>query len=111
MVPVIDDFIAEAVRLQGILGLLTAEPWLAESAAGGWSVADVVLHLAQSDEAVVASVSGESPREHDAAAGSVDDWAAQLGDAKGPEPTLVFARWQQARDEAVEALRAADPQA
>jgi uncharacterized protein (TIGR03084 family) len=111
LVPVIDDFVAEAVRLQSILGLLTADQWLAESAADGWSVADVVLHLAQSDEGVVASVSGENPREHDAAAGTVDDWAARMVDAERGEPALVFTRWREARDAAVEALRAADPQA
>jgi uncharacterized protein (TIGR03084 family) len=110
MVPVIDDFVAEAVRLQSILGLLTADQWLAESAADGWSVADVVLHLAQSDEAVVASVSGENPRERDAAAGTVDDWAAKMVDAERDEPAQVFIRWREARDAAVEALRAADPQ-
>jgi len=38
---VIDDFAAEAVRLQGILGLLTPAQWQAESGAAGWTVADV----------------------------------------------------------------------
>jgi hypothetical protein len=52
---VIDDYAAETARLEGILGLLTEEQWLTESDASGWSVADVVLHLAQSEEGVVAS--------------------------------------------------------
>ena len=42
---VIDDFVAEALRLQSILGLLTQAQWQADSGADGWSVADVVLHL------------------------------------------------------------------
>ena len=107
---VMDDFVAEAVRLQGILGLLTRTQWQAESGAGGWSVADVVLHLAQSDEAVAASADGGDHRRDVAAAGTVDGWAARMVDAERTTPDLVFARWREARDTAVEALRAADPE-
>ncbi len=107
---VIDDFVAEALRLQGILGLLTQAQWQADSGADGWSVADVVLHLAQSDEAVAASADGADHREDVGAAGTVDDWAARMVDAERTTPDLVFARWREARDTAVEALRAADPE-
>ena len=105
---VVDDFAAESVRLESILGLLTEAQWLTESGADGWSVADVVLHLAQSDEGVVASVGGADPRV--GAGGTVDDWAARMVDAERAAPALVFTRWRRARDAAVEALRAADPQ-
>jgi uncharacterized protein (TIGR03084 family) len=104
---VIDDFVAEAVRLQGILGLLTQAQWQAESGAAGWSVADVVLHLAQSDEAVAASAAGDYRR--DGAEGTVDDWAAGLVEAERTTPEMAFARWREARDSAVAALREADP--
>jgi uncharacterized protein (TIGR03084 family) len=107
---VMDDFVAEALRLQGILGQLTQTQWQAESGADGWSVADVVLHLAQSDEAVAASAAGAYQRGDVAAAGTVDDWAARLVDAERTTPDLVFARWREARDAAVEALREADPE-
>jgi uncharacterized protein (TIGR03084 family) len=107
---VMDDFVAETLRLQGILGLLTQPQWQAESGADGWSVADVVLHLAQSDEAVAASADGADHRQDVAAAGTVDGWAARLVDAERTTPDLVFARWREARDDAVEALRAADPE-
>ena len=107
---VVDDFAAETVRLEGILGLLTEAQWLTESGADGWSVTDVVLHLAQSDEGVVASVGGGDPREGVAGAGTVDDWAAQMVDAERGEPAQVFIRWRQARDAAAAALRTADPQ-
>jgi uncharacterized protein (TIGR03084 family) len=109
-VTVVDDFVAETVRLEGILGLLTEGQWLTDSGAEGWSVADVVLHLAQADEGVVASVAGADPREGAARAGTVDDWAARMVDAERGEPAQVFIRWRQARDAAVKALRAADPQ-
>jgi uncharacterized protein (TIGR03084 family) len=107
---VMDDFVAEALRLQGILGLLTQAQWQADSGADGWSVADVVLHLAQSDEAVAASADGADDRADVARAGTVDDWAARLVEAERTTPDLVFARWREARDTAVEALRAADPE-
>ncbi len=105
-----DDLIAEAMRLESILGLLTEAQWLTESSATGWSVADVVLHLAQSDEGVVASVGGANPREGIAALDTVDGWAAQRVNAERAAPTQVFTRWRQARGAAVSALRAADPQ-
>jgi uncharacterized protein (TIGR03084 family) len=108
--PVVDDYVEEAVRLESILGQLTETQWLAESGADGWSVADVVLHLAQSDEGVVASVGGANPREGAAAAGTVDDWAARMVEAERAAPMQIFSRWRRARDAAVEALRAADPQ-
>jgi uncharacterized protein (TIGR03084 family) len=108
-VAVVDDYVAEAVRLKDILGRLTEAQWLTESGAGGWSVVDVVLHLAQSDEGVVASAGGAS-RPIGTAVGTVDDWAAQLVDAERAAPAQVFARWQRACDAAVDALRATDPQ-
>ena len=110
MAAVIDDYVAETVRLEGILGLLTEGQWLAESGARGWSVADVVLHLAQSEEGVVASAGGASPREVVAASETADDWAARMVDAERGAPAEVFARWREARDAAVAALRAADPE-
>jgi uncharacterized protein (TIGR03084 family) len=110
-VTVIDDYAAETARLEGILGRLTEEQWLTESGASGWSVADVVLHLAQSEEGVVASAGGMSPREATAAAGTVDDWAAQMVAAERATAAHAFTRWRRARDAAVAALRAADPRA
>ena len=106
---VVDDYLAETARLEGILSTLTEAQWLTESGASGWSVADVVLHLAQSDETVVASASGADPRE--GVAGTVDDWAARKVAAERATPAEVFARWKKARDAAADALRTADPQA
>ena len=105
-----DDYAAETGRLEAILGLLTEEQWLTESGASGWSVADVVLHLAQSEEGVVASAGGSSPREAAAAAGTVDDWAARMVEAERAAAAQVYTRWRRALEAAVAALRAADPQ-
>ena len=110
MAEVIDDYVTETARLEDILGLLTEEQWQTESAASGWSVADVVLHLAQSEEGVAASAGGANPRQA-TAAGTVDDWAARMVDAERAAAAQVFTRWRRARDAAAAALRAADPRA
>ena len=107
---VMDDYVAESVRLEGILALLTEAQWLAPSGADGWSVADVVLHLAQSDESVVISAGGASPMAGAAADDTADEWAARQVDAERAAPALVLSRWRQAHADAVGALRAADPQ-
>jgi hypothetical protein len=49
---IFDDLAAEQDRLEKILAGLDEAQWGTASAAAGWTVADVVLHLAQSDEAV-----------------------------------------------------------
>jgi uncharacterized protein (TIGR03084 family) len=106
---VIDDYVAETKRLEDVLDTLTEAQWLMPSAADGWSVADVVLHLAQSDEGVVATISGGVLPDTDAT-GTVDDWAARRVAAERAAPSQVFGRWRRARDAAAEALWAADPQ-
>lgn len=52
----IDDLAAEQQRLESLLGSLTDDQWSSGSGAAGWSIADVVLHLAQTEEAVAASI-------------------------------------------------------
>jgi uncharacterized protein (TIGR03084 family) len=110
---VFDDLEAEQDRLEGILGGLDDGQWAAPSLAAGWTVADVVLHLAQSEEGVTASAGGS------AAAGlglraepgqTVDGLADQLVRAQRAAPAEVFRRWSQARRAALAALRTADPQ-
>src|SRR5204863_3786561 len=81
------------------------------SAAAGWTIADVVLHLAQTEEAVVATVSaGEVGREWVARSETTDDAMERLVRAQRDEPAAVFARWRAARRDAVDALRTVDPQ-
>ena len=107
---VFDDLAAEQERLEGILSGLEEAQWMSPSGAAGWTVADVVLHLAQSEESVVAAVAGE-PRAAlgEAAGGTVEERVAALVHAQRAAPDVVFARWQRARRAALDALRAADP--
>lgn len=106
---IFDDLAAEQDRLEGILSGLDDAAWQAPSAAAGWSVADVVLHLAQSEEAVTASVAGASLRAGMPSGASLDEIMGQLVRAERAEPAAVFRRWRQARQAALTALRGADP--
>jgi uncharacterized protein (TIGR03084 family) len=108
---VFDDLAAEQERLAGILGGLDEAQWTSPSGADGWSVADVVLHLAQSEESVVIAVAGGDPRAGagQAPGGTVDERVDFLVRAERAAPDVVFGRWQRARRAALDALRAADP--
>jgi uncharacterized protein (TIGR03084 family) len=103
------DLEAEQDRLEEILGGLDGALWAAPSAAPGWSVTDVVLHLAQSEEAVVASARGAALRPAWDSGPTVDQVMDDLVRAERAEPAVVFARWRKARRDAVRALRAAAP--
>jgi uncharacterized protein (TIGR03084 family) len=109
---VFDDLAAEYEQLDAVLAALTPQMWTQPSAAAGWTIADVVLHLAQSDELVGASVAGDrSPfaRQDDTPLDELMDRvvAAQRGAPAGE----VFERWRSARRSALEALRGCPPTA
>jgi uncharacterized protein (TIGR03084 family) len=108
---VFDDLEGEQERLEGILGGLDEAQWMAPSAAAGWTVADVVLHLGQSEESVVVAVSGGDLRTGlgPAAGRTVQERVAELVRAERAAPGLVFERWRRARRVAMDALRGADP--
>jgi uncharacterized protein (TIGR03084 family) len=112
-VTIFDDLAAEHERLEAILAGLTDADWMTDSAAPGWSVADVVLHLAQTEEAVIATIGSSTGRVPPAPArqrpASVDKAMAQWVAAERAAPDVVFARWRRARRTALDALRRADP--
>ena len=108
-VAIFDDLAAEQDRLDAILGGLDDAEWAAPSAAAGWSVADVVLHLAQGEEAVTASTTGVGLAARSTDGASVDDLMDRLVRAERQAPVAVLPRWRTARLAAVTALRAADP--
>jgi uncharacterized protein (TIGR03084 family) len=107
---VIDDLGAEQEFLEGLLAGLSDEQWSAASTAEGWSVTDVVLHLAQTEEMVVAAISSAgTPEMWRRGSNSVDATAEAAVRAERAPASSVFARWQAARRSALDALRAADP--
>jgi uncharacterized protein (TIGR03084 family) len=108
---VFDDLAAEEERLEGVLSGLPERVWLSASGADGWTIADVVLHLAQSEEAVLATVAGDSPvPAQPDLGGSVDEVMDALVRAQRDAPEAVFRRWRTARRGALTALRQADPE-
>jgi uncharacterized protein (TIGR03084 family) len=107
---VIEDLAAEQDQIEALLGKLSPADWLAPSAAAGWTIADVVLHLAQTEEGVCAALDAGRPPVRWADYGStVDDAMDAMVRSQRAEPAEVFERWRTARREAVAALRAADP--
>jgi uncharacterized protein (TIGR03084 family) len=107
---IFDDLEAEQDRLQNILDGLDGARWMAPSGAAGWTVADVVLHLAQTEEAVLASATGASFGVRPEAGTALDEIMDRLVQAERAAPAQIFARWRRARLAALAALRAADPQ-
>ena len=105
------DLEAEDERLEAILAALSEDEWAASSAAPGWKVVDVVLHLAQTDEAVVQTTAGRSLSRlwGPGRPGSLDRAMEQAVRAEPAPPALVLERWRRARRAALTALRRADP--
>jgi uncharacterized protein (TIGR03084 family) len=108
---IFDDLEDEQDRLDAILDGLGDAEWTAPSGAPGWTVADVVLHLAQTDEAVVTSAAGGDPAQHWAIrTGTLDGVMDAIVRAQRAEPAIVFQRWRTARRAALIALRGAAPE-
>jgi len=117
---VIGAFAAETAELEAFLRGLDDRQWMHRSACAGWTVADVVLHLAQTEEAVVGTFEhGDSgapfrPYLRDAAAelagGAVDSLAEAAVTAERPDdPSAALDRWSTAHRRSISLLRSADP--
>src|SRR6266516_411387 len=107
---IFDDLEAEQDRLAGILDRLDAAAWATESGAAGWTVADVVLHLAQTEEAVVTATAPGGGGDYWARGdGTLDEVMDRRVRAERAAPEIVFRCWQTARRAALAALRTADP--
>jgi uncharacterized protein (TIGR03084 family) len=100
----------EGDRLDEMLGSLDEAAWRTPSACAGWSVSDVVLHLAQTEEAVEATVHGRDLPANVGEATGVDDLIDQwVASERGDKGADVLNRWRTARVAALEALRSAEP--
>jgi uncharacterized protein (TIGR03084 family) len=113
---VLDDLAAQHAELRELLDGLTGADWARPSRCDGWTVADVVLHLAQTDELAVASASGRFDAGlAELASGvgpavDVDDGAGRMVERdRGAPPAAVFARWRAASEGVDAVLAGADP--
>jgi uncharacterized protein (TIGR03084 family) len=114
--PILVALTAQHAELADLLAGLDDVDWARPSRCDGWSVADVVLHLAQTDEMALGSATGRFEemlaRLTDGAgpAGTVDEGAdAMVGRERGQPGDAVRDRWQSGADTLVGALAAADP--
>ena len=108
----IDDVLADLVdeyeRLEAILATFTAEQWTTPSGTPGWSVGDVVLHLALTEEGVADTLTrpdtGWTERDR-----PLDDVIDDEVRGAGASGAAAFDRWHAARRASVLALAKADP--
>lgn len=114
---VVDDLEAQQAELSQLLDGLDEDGWAKPSRCEGWSVADVALHLAQTNEMATASATGryrqvlaeltkDLPPAVDVDAGA-DAMVAR--DRVGALPEILLARWHESADDVVSAFRTVDP--
>jgi uncharacterized protein (TIGR03084 family) len=110
------DLAEQHAELDRVLAGLDDRGWARPSACEGWSVADVVVHLTQSDDGAVASVEGRLPEDGLGLArqgpANVDDWAERMVEAeRGTPPAEVLERWRTTTAAMREAFARCDPSA
>lgn len=119
-----DDDIVEALdaeqrALAAMIAGLDEHELLLASRCPGWTIADVLVHLAQTNEFAVASVTGTFPEAVDAGPvrnepdreeiANVDDWAAAaVGSERPDDPRVARSRWTDSAAAQVKAFRAVD---
>ena len=107
---IFDDLVAEQEALDAVLVGLSPGAWRAESAAPGWTVADVVLHMAQSEEILTATVAGSGAVDWRQFGSTVDQAMDVMVRAERASPREVLERWRSARRAALAGLVSADPE-
>ena len=111
------DLGAQHRELWSLLEPLDDAGWARPTPCEGWDIADVVLHLQQTDQLGIASIRGDLSRDIEefmraGGESSVDDAAAAgVEDARGANGSAVGAQWRDSAAELREALAAVDPSA
>ena len=115
MDPAVAALAEQQEALTSLLEGLTPGEWEAPTRCEGWNVADVVLHLAQSDEMAVASLQGVLPTEEATAVtgwgggASVDESVALMVDRERGAPSSdVLVRWIAAAERLTDLLNGMD---
>jgi uncharacterized protein (TIGR03084 family) len=104
-------------ELAGLVGGLDEAGWQTPSRCEGWSVSDVVLHLAQTDQMALDSLGGRLAEGMSAwdevlsagGAANVDDGAALMVEReRGASGAEVFERWRTGAGAMIDAFEAGD---
>ena len=105
---ILTDLRDEYDRLDSILDGLSDDQWRAPSAAVGWSVCDVVVHLAHTESSVATTIDMADP--------SYTRWDGDMEDAidvivkeQATDPASALAWWREAVGSSLDALGRADP--
>jgi uncharacterized protein (TIGR03084 family) len=111
----ISDLAAQHAELGAILAGLSSPGWHAPTRCPGWDVADVVLHLAQTDRLAVGSATGTYPvvvaelSEGVPVPASIDEAAASMVDAqRGLAHDHLYQQWSSGATRLVDTLAAMD---
>jgi uncharacterized protein (TIGR03084 family) len=108
---------AQQDELKAYVASASEADLLRPSRCDGWTAADVLLHLAQTNEMAIASVEGRLRDYVDEVAGqipqtgSIDDWAGALVELERTDPTAMRDRWLASADAQADAFDATDPAA
>jgi uncharacterized protein (TIGR03084 family) len=113
---VVDLLAEQHAELEGLLAGRDDAEWRRPTPCEGWTVADVVLHLAQTDEFAIASAEHRLPpvEERDewviGNGNTVDDAAGDMVAAERDQPTAaIHERWRSGAERLRAALRAVGP--
>lgn len=115
MEPILADLAGQQAELDGLLAGLEDADWLRPTRCEGWTLADVVLHLAQTNELALASANGDYAGAvvrlmAGAPAASVDEGAAAMVERERGRPgPQVRTRWQASAEGLRQGLATGDP--
>ncbi|MCP3992070.1 MAG: maleylpyruvate isomerase family mycothiol-dependent enzyme [Actinomycetia bacterium] len=105
---ILPDLRDEYRQLDQILRGLSEAQWQAGSDAGGWTVCDVIVHLALTEERVVTTLA-EASTEWTSLDRSVDELMNDDVRQNQSAPAYVLTRWRDATTRSLTALAEADP--
>ncbi len=105
----------QQAELDGLINPVDEAAWAAASRCNGWTVSDVMLHLAQTNEMAIGSLTAafdetlQRLTEGLRPSGDVDDGAGLMVlKERGAPPSDVYARWRHGVDELMAAFRRSD---
>lgn len=114
---IVDALAAQQAELTGLLTPLDEAGWARPTPCEGWDVADVVLHLVQTNEMAIGSAEGrldevmtELLTGAPTTMGTIDDGAAVMVDVgRGPSGPELLERWTARAADLCALLRSGDP--